>query len=242
MPEQEHPASMPEPKWFEALPPGRAWATLWSGYIRCSCGGIQPFGKTCPACDGTSPGLEFGTFDDDGAEHKYPQTFMGAEGRYEDWVYLQMLEREWSRPVTDADRFLDIGQANRPSPKAVVVLVFWTYFETRIERLLVEAMRSLPESVSKDLLRRYSPISARLEKLYKVLFGTTYWVELKDIGFAHVAELLRRVHESRNRFAHGHPEAIDDALVSDLVAGLKDEHESWIRAFNRAVRRTRSSP
>ena len=27
-----------------------------------------------------------------------PPTFMGAEGRYEDYVYLQMLQREWERP------------------------------------------------------------------------------------------------------------------------------------------------
>ena len=38
---------------------------------------------------------------------------------------------------------------------------------------------------------------------------------------------------------HGHPEAIDDALVEELVAGLKDEHEGWIAVFNRRLREAR---
>ena len=38
---------------------------------------------------------------------------------------------------------------------------------------------------------------------------------------------------------HGHPEAIDDALVEELVAGLKDEHEGWIAVFNRRLKEAR---
>ena len=43
-----------------------------------------------------------------------------------------------------------------------------------------------------------------------------------------------------NRFAHGHPEAIDDSLVEDLVAGLDDEHEAWIAVFNRRLKEARN--
>ena len=163
--------------------------------------------------------------------------FMGAEGRYEDWVYLKMLEREWLRPLSEEDRFLDVSESSRPSARAIVILVFWTYFETRIERLFREAMRDLPEKVAKDLLRRYESISARLEQLYKVIFSTTYSSDLKDLGFANVAELLERVRQKRNQFMHGQPEAIDDTLVEDLVAHLKDEHESWIAVFNKRATR-----
>jgi hypothetical protein len=174
----------------------------------------------------------------DGTEQELPAVFMGAEGRYEDYVYLKMLEREWQRPLTDADRFLDIGASNRPSPRAVIVVVFWGYFETRIERLLRQAMHTLPNPILEDLLTRYGSIGARLDRLYQLLFSVSYWTDLKDVGFEEVGTLLRRLQQRRNEFAHGHPEAIDDALVEALVAGLKAEHEAWIAVFNkRATRR-----
>ncbi len=87
-------------------------------------------------------------------------------------------------------------------------------------------MAALPEAVTEDLLRRYSSIGSRLDRLYKVIFSTTYWADLNDLGYSKVSHLLERVQERRNNFVHGHPEAIDDSLVGELVAGLKDEHES----------------
>jgi hypothetical protein len=174
----------------------------------------------------------------DGTEEEVLMAFMGAEGRYEDYVYLKMLEREWKRTLTDADRFLDIGASIRPSPRAVIVVVFWAYFETRIERLLRQAMQTLPTSIMEDLLTRYGSIGARLDRLYQLLFSVSYWTDLKDAGFEAVGTLLRRLQQRRNEFAHGHPEAIDDALVEALIAGLKTEHEAWIAVFNkRAIRR-----
>ena len=178
--------------------------------------------------------------DSDGTEHRVAPAFMGGEGKYEDWVYLKMLEREWLRPITDADRFLSISERCRPSPRAIVILVFWTYFETRIERLFRETMAALPEAVTEDLLRRYSSIGSRLDRLYKVIFSTTYWADLNDLGYSKVSHLLERVQERRNNFVHGHPEAIDDSLVEELVAGLKDEHESWIAIFNGRISSARS--
>lgn len=41
---------------------------------------------------------------------------MGAEGRYEDCVYLQLLEREWKRPVTSEDRIAGLDPSRQPSP------------------------------------------------------------------------------------------------------------------------------
>jgi hypothetical protein len=162
---------------------------------------------------------------------------MGAEGRYEDWVYLMMLEREWKRPLAETDGFQQIIESKRPSARAVLVVVFWSYFETRIERLLRESMRHIPENVRSDLLRRYSSIGSRLDRLYRILFSSTYSSDLQDVGCPRVASLIQEIQARRNDFAHGSPEAITDTLVSDLVAGLKDEHEAWIAVFNKRTAR-----
>lgn len=176
----------------------------------------------------------------DGTEYRMPPVLMGAEGRYEDYVYLAMLEREWSRPILDADKFLSIAEGSRPSPRAVLVLVFWTYFETRIERLFRETLSGWPPAVMEDLLDRYSSIGSRMDRLYKIAFSSTYRADLDELGYQNVSRLLVSVQKSRNAFTHGHPEAISDSLVEELVAGLKDEHESWIAVFNRRIRSTRA--
>src|SRR5438552_19017423 len=37
--------------WYDELPPGKSWASLWTGYILCGeCGGIRPVEGKCPAC------------------------------------------------------------------------------------------------------------------------------------------------------------------------------------------------
>jgi hypothetical protein len=82
------------------------------------------------------------------------QAFAGAEGRYEDWVYLQLLEREWKRPLLQTDQLASIAKSARPSARAAIATIFWTYFETKINRLLRHGMRSLPSTVTEDLLGR----------------------------------------------------------------------------------------
>lgn len=222
--------------WYESLPKDRSWSSLWNGYIRCECGGIRKFEGQCPSCGLDLPNPESVTvFDTDGKEYRVPPAYMGGEGRYEDYVYLEMLEREWLRPVADADRYHSIPEAHRPSVRAIVILVFWTYFETRIERLFRQSVRSIPESILEDLLSRYSSVGARVDRLYKIVFSTTYWKDLNDLGYSNVSTLLKDVHTRRNNFVHGQPEAIDDALVEKLIKGLKDEHESWIAVFNRRI-------
>lgn len=65
-------------------------------------------------------------------------------------------------------------KCSEASPKAPVVLLFWTYFETRIETLTENwARRGVPTTLAEDTLERYSSIGARLDTLYRVLFGTT---------------------------------------------------------------------
>jgi hypothetical protein len=226
--------------WYDDLPnKDHRWSHLWSGYVICECGGIRYVDQPCPACK--SPPYDFSKEPEairlaDGQEIKVnAYAFAGAEGRYEDYIYLNMIEREWKRPVDDPDPFLGLPAESRPSPRAAIVLLFWTYFETRVERLLRLGTRALPQPVADDLLRRHSFVTHRLEQLYRMLFGTTFYADLAADGYSDVWDHLTRVRQRRNDFAHGKPQAIDDALVASVVQMLKREHEAWIAVFNKRV-------
>ena len=230
------------PLWYESMPDDWSWAFLWSGYVRCMCGGIRTIEAQCCACG--EAWLEPAPLvirDTDGNEHRVKPELAGAEGRYEDWVYLEMLEREWRRPV-DAKLYGSIPENSRPAARAIVVLVFWSYFETRIGRLFRETAKAVPGHVMDHLLERHSSVGARMDRLYRVVFSSTYRADLNDLGYGRVAALLKQVEQCRNRFTHGHPEAIDNALVEELVAGLKEEHEAWIAVFNKRLRESREAP
>ena len=177
--------------------------------------------------------------DGEGNDLQVPRVVPGAEGQYEDWVYLRMLEWEWLKPV-EADFYESIPERSRPSARAIVVLVFWSYFETRIERLYRETALGVPKPVMAHLLERHPTAGRRMKDLYRLVFSTTYLAELNQLGYGSVAELLRRVQKARNSFTHGHPEAINDALVEDLVAGLEEEHEAWVAVFNRRIKTARN--
>ena len=97
-------------------------------------------------------------------------------------------------------------------------------------------MRTLPQRVLDDELRRYSGIGSRLYDLYKIFFGTNYFDDLRAQGFTSVADLLNDIHQRRNEFSHGKPQAINDATVKALVENLKGEHEAWIAVYNSRVR------
>lgn len=223
--------------WFDEMPNG-SWAKLWSGYVACvgSCLGIRKIDEHCPACGAEPFDLSPQTLVVDGHEMKIHAAFAGAEGRYEDYIYLQMLQREWERPSAEFELFAHFTDADRPSAQAALVLLFWSYFETRIERLHRAAMRALPPRVLEDQLRRYSGVGRRLYDLYKIYFGTTYFFDLEANGFEAVSEMLKNLHVRRNEFSHGKPQAINDATVTGLVENLKSEHEAWICVYNSRVR------
>ena len=85
--------------WVDDLPPESSWTSLWSGYTRCGeCAGIRTFSDPCPACGADLRKEVEETFRlDDGQEVSIRHAYMGAETRYEDYVYLQLMEREWER-------------------------------------------------------------------------------------------------------------------------------------------------
>jgi len=157
---------------------------------------------------------------------------MGAEGRYEDYLYIQMMEREWLRAPVQSDRHFPNG----PSDKASIALLYWTYFETRIERLLQIGLKTTPKALAEDTLNRYASIGSRLDKLYRILFGTTYEKDLCSIGQPSLWTHLKEVQKRRNDFIHGNPQSIDDPFVLTVVDRLKDEHDAWIAVFNRRIR------
>jgi hypothetical protein len=223
--------------WYSQLKNSGRWSELWHGYIRCGCGGVRPTQGGCAACGQPyRPLAEYWTTvtTEDGEQIVVPAaTNMGGERAYEDYVFLDMLGREWQRPLSEEDRHLHMFEGARPSPRAIVALVFWTYFETRLNRLYEEALHGSPHQA---LVADNWSIGRRLDKMYRKLFGRTYWDELADLGFPDIAQLLRDVQKARNEFTHGHPAAISDALVQRIVANLKREHESWLAAFNLRIR------
>lgn len=69
-------------------------------------------------------------------------------------------------------------------------------------------------------------------RLYKIAFDSSYFDDLKVLGFEDVSEHLSRVQKQRNAFVHGTHQSIDDGLVSSVVEMLKREHEAWIAVHN----------
>ena len=73
------------------------------------------------------------------------------------------------------------------------MLLFWTYFETRIEHLLRDGLRHIPPRFLDDALKRYSFIGARLTKFYGIAFDSTYLADLKTLGYDDISEQLAGV-------------------------------------------------
>src|SRR6266567_99425 len=160
----------PSSMWYEQLPKDKSWSGLWSGYTICGrCHGIRAVSGACGVCGDAPYDMKPQLMrDDQGREFLVSSAVPGAEGRYEDWMYLGMIEREWKRPVLDSDRFPGLSPDKVPSPRASIVLLFWSYFESRIERLLRAGLNEVPSRLLDDTLRRYSAIGARLNDLFRI--------------------------------------------------------------------------
>ena len=121
------------------------------------------------------------------------------------------------------------------SLRASVVILFWTYYETRINRLVTLGAQSLPEPVRTDLLKRYDCVTSHTRALYQILFKPTHLDDLIAVGAEDIGGHLSRVQKARNEFVHGHPSAISGELVEAVVRNLEKEHEAWVRVLNRRV-------
>jgi len=219
--------------WTDNIPPGKNWTYLWHDRVLCSCGAIRNI-TSCPVCNNKIDSCaSIINSKDSSGKPITTYTYQGAEGRYEDYIYLRMIEHEWKRPE-DSDEIESIF-IDGISDKASIVLLFWSYFETRIERLLRLGLRGNKPNIIEDILDKYSSISSRIEKLYKVVFNSTYASDLKSIGQREIWKHLCRVRNSRNKFIHGNPKAINNDLVLEIIKNLKEEHDSWIDVYNKRV-------
>lgn len=113
--------------WIDDLSPDTSWTSLWSGYMRCGeCSGIRSFNDPCPACGSSLPTDKEQVIRlDDGREYLVAIEYMGEETRYEDYIYLQLLEREWGRMERYASSE-EMYFAEHVAPGASLVLLFWT--------------------------------------------------------------------------------------------------------------------
>ena len=195
-------------------------------------------GDPCPACGASlARDVEHSIRLDDGREFKVAVAYMGAETRYEDYVYLQLLEREWERMKQYSASREHMPFAAQVPAGTSLVLLFWTYFEGRIEYLLRAGLQDIPPRFLEDALRRYSFVGARLRRFWKIAFDSTYHSDLASLGYPDVSSHLSKVQKQRNAFVHGSPESIDDATATSVVEMLEREHESWIAVFNLRVSR-----
>ena len=184
-------------------------------------GGALP---PCPACGADLPRVEHTVKLDDGQEVSILPAYMGAETRYEDYVYLQLMEREWERMTRDSASQNRLHHTEQVSTGASLVLLFWTYFETRLEHLLRDSLQHVPPSFLEDALNRYSSVGARLERFYRIAFGSTYHSDLASLGHSDVSAHLARIQRHRNAFVRGSRQSIDDSLAISVVEMLKRKH------------------
>ena len=138
------------------------WWGGWKDLFTCgNCWGFIGKTSVCPVCatDYRNPApLEMMI---DGKLHVMPQAFAGALG-WSHYVMLQLMHREWLRPLLDEVDPSSVPPGHKPSPRVLVVLLFWTFFETMMGRFYETATAGLPGPVGADLLKRYNSIGSRL--------------------------------------------------------------------------------
>lgn len=62
-----------------------------------------------------------------------------------------------------------------------------------------------------------------MDRLYKLVYGTAYFEDLRVIDAAPIINLLSEIQKRRNEFVHGRPDAITNELIENLVSVLKEE-------------------
>jgi hypothetical protein len=219
-------------KWIKSLPENSGWSWLMAQYVSCHCGGIRMIDGICPACGAPPYDTEPKPHPEDPSRLIYP-AFAGAEWRVADYVLLHMMEQEWGRAKKIEEEKIALSKV---SERAAIVIFYWTYFETRMERLIQIGLDQLSEAESKDLAARYSGVGYHMRELYQILFGVKYREDLIAVGATSIDGHLDQVQKARNRFIHGDPDALTDALVHRVVEKMADEHRAWVDVYNRRVR------
>lgn len=207
------------------------WWGAWRDRIRCgNCRALMDLKSPCPICsaDYSKPGPDDFIVRDG---IKVPSQILPGALDWSPYVMLQIMHRDWLRPVGAVDNEA-LPERTSPSRRVVVVLIFWTYFETLMSWYYETATSNLPISVASDLLSRYGTIGSRLDRLHRILFDTRYGDDLDKLGCSKIRAHLENLQTQRNAFVHGNPEAINDALVDETARLLPEFHAAWIRSFN----------
>jgi len=110
------------------------------------------------------------------------------------------MKREWEWPLLEMDRGLAAGR--QPSQRMLIVVLFWTLFEHHMDRFYDAALAGLPASIRADLLRRYATIGSRMDRLYSLVFDSTFKEDLAGLGHMNVYDHLVKVQKRRNEFTH----------------------------------------
>ncbi len=208
------------------------WWSKWRNRIRCgACRALMLLSAPCPVCGQDYRNLKPTEHVVGGRTITIPPAFAGALD-WSPYVMLQLMQREWLRPLTEENKPLAMPLSSKPSARVLVLLIFWTYFETLMGWFYETATSHIPSGVAADLLRRYNSIGSRRDRLHRILFQATYKEDLNQVGGKAVWLKLEEIQQQRNAFMHGNPEAIDDRLVEDTVKLIPDFHEAWIQSFN----------
>lgn len=204
--------------------PGSPWTGVW-GVCHCAACNALHDDLVCPLCGHTDQPEEQGIRPDGRPRLAYIRA--GAIP-YSVFVLLDLMRHEWERPAA-------VVPENGHPPRVerlVIVILFWTLFETLMERFYLSAFADLPGQLGKELLKKAPNIGERLDRLYKARWGTTFWADMETLGFKDAADHLRKVQSTRNAFIHGDPTAIDTALVIATMEQLKPVQLGWMAVYN----------
>jgi hypothetical protein len=225
--------------WLDDLKPGDSWTGVWSTLSHCAKCHALTYSSPCPLCGNkidSSPQRVVIS----GVERRIVSHATQGAIAWSTYVLMQLMQREWERPLAERDFFGSMPAEKRPSQRFAIVLLFWTLFEGLIDKFMDTGLADLPDGVRNDLLRRFSTIGSRLDRLYRLIWSTTFWDDLRNLGFGTEADHLKNVQEWRNAFVHGNPESIDDGLVQATVEHLQTVQQGWIAVYNlRCTRKTK---
>lgn len=208
------------------------WTRFWGSIITCgSCGAIYDPTCECPVCkrQPVAPTKDVG---DPHHDTELPGVVYAGAIDWTTYLLLGMMETEWNRPAAPDSTLSCLPPSRRPSPRLVVVLLFWTMFEHLMDRFFRAATDSLPRAVASDLLSRYSGIGVRLDRLYPILFEAKFRSDLEALGYHQLHQDLSTIQSQRNQFMHGDPEAIDESLVTLVVHQLDTIQAAWVALYN----------
>ena len=215
------------------------WFGIWKGLINCgACGALMYTNAPCPVCGQDYRNVPPQRMEFNGEVIEVQPAFAGAVN-WSDYVLLRLMHQEWQRPAAMPDNFAGMPDERRPASRLLTVILSWSLFESLMGRLLEAGMRTLPASVNKDLLTRYSSVGSRMDRLYRIIFDSTLEADLKRLEYPQLWAHLREVQKRRNAFIHGEPEAINDELANKTAEYLPVLQEAWMRLYNLRCARLR---